>query len=65
MNQQELKSQIKELNKRLERAQNDRNVENYSLKAYYLPNETYIAMLEDAEIELIKKLNQSIININK
>jgi hypothetical protein len=60
MNQQELKSQIKELNKRLENAKSDRNVENYSLKAYYLPNETYIAMLEDAEIELIKKLNQNL-----
>ena len=61
MNQQELKSQIKERNKRLENAKSDRNVENYALKPYFLPNETYIAMLEDAEIELIKKLNQSLI----
>jgi hypothetical protein len=65
MNQQELKSQIKELNKRLENAKSDRNVENYTLKPYYLPNEQYIFLLEEKQIELIQQLNQSLINKNK
>jgi hypothetical protein len=64
-NQKELQTQIQELNKRLENAKADRDVANYTLKAYYLPNETYIALLEEKQIELIKQLNQSLINKNK
>jgi hypothetical protein len=60
MNEQEIKVKIQELRVRIDRAKEERNVENYTLKAYYLPNETYIAMLKDAEIELIKKLNQNL-----
>jgi hypothetical protein len=64
-NQKELQTQIQELNKRLENAKADRDVTNYTLKPYYLANEQYLFMLEEAQIELIKKLNQSLINKNK
>jgi hypothetical protein len=63
--QKRLQESILELANRIEKAKEDRNVEFYQLKAYYRPNELYISMLEDAELKLIKELNQTLINKNK
>jgi hypothetical protein len=65
MNQQEIKSQISYLEKRIENSKADRNIEGYTLKSYYDANELYIQMLEKAQMQLITNLNQSLINKNK
>jgi hypothetical protein len=65
MNQQEIKTKIQELETRINRAKEERNIENYTLKPFYLANEQYVFMLEEAQIELIKKLNQTLVNKNK
>lgn len=59
--EKELELQIIELNVRLERSKEDRNVENYTLKPYYEANEKYIEMLENKMIELIEKLPNRLI----
>jgi hypothetical protein len=61
MNQQEIKVKIQELETRINRVKEERNVENYTTKPYYLANEQYVFILEEAQIELIKKLNQTLI----